>query len=204
MLPGMCLRGAARLLPNDGHGMENGSRVAYADAAVDSGRRHGGVLSFSLCVSLLFSLSPCPCIKATRSAGPLASALRMRWESAWCLPRYLISLRRRNGLPAHKFRMRGNLKLLATAVVSSTVIYAQYFQRLGTCPTLGCILPPDQQDFLPGQQFDIRFEVHAPVNGSEANGGEPDKDFTVAIAKGPNGTAASIADFFDLEEPEGQ
>lgn len=99
--------------------------------------------------------------------------------------------------------MRANLKALAIAAASVPAVYAQYFQRLGTCPTLGCILPPDQQDFLPGQEFDIRFEVHAPVNGSEANGGEPDQDFTVSIAKGSNGTATSIAEFFDLEEPEG-
>jgi hypothetical protein len=100
--------------------------------------------------------------------------------------------------------MRANLKLLAIAAASFPAVYAQHFQRLGTCPTLGCILPPDQQDFLPGQEFDIRFEVHAPVNGSEANGAEPDTDFTVSIAKGSNGTATSIAEFFDLEEPEGQ
>lgn len=104
----------------------------------------------------------------------------------------------------HQFRMRANLGLLAIAAASFSAVHAQYFQRLGTCPTLGCILPPDQQDFLPGQEFDIRFEVHAPVNGSEANGGEPDKDFTVTIAKGSNGTATSVADYFDLEEPEGQ
>lgn len=102
------------------------------------------------------------------------------------------------------FRMRANLGLLAIAAASFPAVNAQYFQRLGTCPTLGCILPPDQQDFLPGQEFDIRFEVHAPVNGSEANGGEPDKDFTVTIAKGSNGTATSVAEYFDLEEPEGQ
>lgn len=100
--------------------------------------------------------------------------------------------------------MRATLKLFAFAAASFPAVHAQYFQRLGTCPTLGCILPPDQQDFLPGQEFDIRFEVHAPVNGSEANGGEPDKDFTVSIAKGSNGTATSIAEYFDLEEPEGQ
>lgn len=100
--------------------------------------------------------------------------------------------------------MRANLGLLAIAAASFTGVHAQYFQRLGTCPTLGCILPPDQQDFLPGQEFDIRFEVHAPVNGSEANGGEPDQDFTVTIAKGSNGTATSVAEYFDLEEPEGQ
>lgn len=100
--------------------------------------------------------------------------------------------------------MRANLKLLAVAAASFPAVSAQYFQRLGTCPTLGCIIPPDQQDFLPGQEFDIRFEVHAPVNGSEANGGEPDEDFTVTIAKGSNGTATSIAEFFDLEEPERQ
>ena len=56
-------------------------------------------------------------------------------------------------------------------------------------------------DFLPGQQFDIRFEVHAPVNGSEAfNRGIPDANFTATISK-DNGTAQSIASFFKLSEP---
>ena len=99
-------------------------------------------------------------------------------------------------------RMVAKLNLAATLAVLLSAASAQYFQRLGTCPTLGCILPPDQQDFLPGQQFDIRFEVHAPVNGSEAfNDGKPDEAFTVTIAKGDE-PAKSIAEFFDHEEPE--
>lgn len=101
-------------------------------------------------------------------------------------------------------------QFLATAAAAARlleVVSAQTFQRLGTCPTLGCILPPDQQDFLPGQEFDIRFEVHAPVNGSEAfNDGVPDEAFTVTIAKSSssNGSSSSsVAEFFGLDqEPE--
>lgn len=95
--------------------------------------------------------------------------------------------------------------LLALVVFFFSSASAQFFQRLGTCPTLGCILPPDQQDFLPGQEFDIRFEVHAPVNGTEAfNGGVPDESFTVTIAKTNNGTGApqTVAEFFGVAEPE--
>lgn len=93
---------------------------------------------------------------------------------------------------------------LSTIAVLATVFSAasaQTFQRLGTCPDLGCILPPDQQDFLPGQQFDIRFEVHAPKNGSEAyNGGVPDEKFTVTISK-EGGAAKTVAAFFNHSEP---
>lgn len=97
--------------------------------------------------------------------------------------------------------MRTSSGLLAIAATFFSTAAAQHFQRLGTCPTLGCIIPPDQQDFLPGQEFDIRFEVHAPVNGSEAyNGGVPDEAFTVTIAKA-DGTAQSVAEFFGHEEP---
>jgi hypothetical protein len=73
--------------------------------------------------------------------------------------------------------------LAATLAVSG--VTAQTFQRLGTCPDLGCILPPDQQDFLPGQEFDIRFEIHAPQNGSEAKvpNASPDINFTATIVK---------------------
>lgn len=98
---------------------------------------------------------------------------------------------------------RSNLLALGAFLLSAAS--AQTFQRLGTCPTLGCILPPDQQDFLPGQEFDIRFEVHAPVNGTEAShDGVPDEAFTVTISKADNSTGApqTIAEFFNVPEPE--
>jgi len=65
-----------------------------------------------------------------------------------------------------------SLTSAAVAVGFAAAASAQTFQRLGTCPTLGCILPPDAQDFLAGQYFDIRVEIHAPVNGSEATDGK--------------------------------
>jgi hypothetical protein len=83
---------------------------------------------------------------------------------------------------------------------------AQTFQRLGSCPTLGCILPPDQTDFLPGQYFDLRVEVHAPVNGSEVVQGytQPDTNFTVTVRKddGDGIHAQSASAFFGVDEPE--
>lgn len=94
------------------------------------------------------------------------------------------------------------MKLLSTCVAcglyAAAQVTAQTFQRLGACPTLGCIFPPDQADFLPGQWFDIRLEVHAPQNGSErvpyAN---PDQNYTFTIAR--NGQAAvPAAQFFNL------
>jgi hypothetical protein len=79
---------------------------------------------------------------------------------------------------------------------------AQTYQRLGGCPSLGCILPPDQVDFLPGQFFDIRVETHAPINGSEVVPGYtiPDSNFTLTIAKDGQ-TAQSAASFFKIQEP---
>jgi hypothetical protein len=57
-------------------------------------------------------------------------------------------------------------------------------------------------DFLVGQFFDIRLEVHSPVNGSEAREGEPDPDFTFTIAKkGRNVKPQSAAGFFKVKEP---
>ncbi|KAK3719737.1 hypothetical protein LTR37_004274 [Vermiconidia calcicola] len=91
--------------------------------------------------------------------------------------------------------------VVAAAAVLCSVASAQTFQRLGTCPTLGCILPPDQQDFLAGQYFDIRLEVHAPVNGSEATDGRPDENFTFTVAK-VGGTAQPATEFFGMDEPE--
>lgn len=78
---------------------------------------------------------------------------------------------------------------------------AQTFRRLGTCPTLGCVFPPDQTDFLAGQLFDIRLEVHAPVNGSEAsNNGVPDEKFKFCI-QSDKGSCTDVAKFFSVQDP---
>lgn len=83
---------------------------------------------------------------------------------------------------------------------------AQTFQRLGACPDLGCLFPPDQADFLSGQYFDIRVEVHAPQNGSEAIEGytEPDTDFTLNIRRdgGEDSEGQFAVDYFQIEAPE--
>ena len=117
---------------------------------------------------------------------------------------------------AHKMILL--ISAAASLLLAST--NAQTFQRLGACPTLGCIFPPDQYvlnlppscsgrdrrltgqrraDFLAGQFFDIRLEVHAPLNGSEANGGIPDPRFTFTIAKDGSPQNASL--YFNVDEP---
>ncbi|KAF2254323.1 alkaline phosphatase-like protein [Trematosphaeria pertusa] len=59
----------------------------------------------------------------------------------------------------------------------------------------------DRADFLAGQYFDIRLEVHAPQNGSEAIGLPLDEAFTFTIAKG-DGEAKPVTEFFGIEEAE--
>jgi hypothetical protein len=56
-------------------------------------------------------------------------------------------------------------------------------------------------DFLAGQYFDIRLEVHAPKNGSEAIGKPLDEKFTFTIAKG-SGKGVSAAEYFKVQEPK--
>lgn len=98
--------------------------------------------------------------------------------------------------------MVAKLSAVALLAASISAVSAQTYRRLGTCPTLGCILPPDQADFLPGQLFDLRIEVHAPVNGSEAaHDGVPDEAFTVTIAKDGE-EAQDFATAFGIDEPE--
>jgi hypothetical protein len=114
------------------------------------------------------------------------------------------------------------LLLIAVLAILAPVAQSQTFQRLGACPTLGCVFPPDllasgfriptrlvsiltssrlRTDFLAGQFFDIRLEVHAPVNGSEANGGKADPNFTFTVAR--KGIAAKSASaFFNAPEPK--
>jgi hypothetical protein len=97
----------------------------------------------------------------------------------------------------------------------------------GGCPTLGCVFPPDQAEFLAGAKFDIRLEVrrefrlalgpirsdlvlaspascpqvHAPVNGSEAfNAGVPDSNFSLHISNS-KGYTALVTDFFQTPDP---
>ncbi|KLP08147.1 putative alkaline phosphatase [Fusarium fujikuroi] len=94
------------------------------------------------------------------------------------------------------------INAIAALAASIAAVSAQTYQRLGTCPTLGCVLPPDQSDFLPGQLFDLRVEVHAPVNGSEAaHNGKPDEKFTVTIAK-KGQKAKDFAKAFGVSEPK--
>jgi len=93
-------------------------------------------------------------------------------------------------------------KLVATIVALASAVSGQTYRRLGACPDFGCILPPDQTEFLAGQYFDLRVEVHAPVNGSEVfNDGKPDKNFSVSITK-KDGKSKAFADYFNIAEPK--
>ncbi|KAF9449517.1 alkaline phosphatase-like protein [Macrolepiota fuliginosa MF-IS2] len=90
--------------------------------------------------------------------------------------------------------------LLALLSVLDTAS-AQHYRRLGACPKLGCVFPPDQTDFIPGQLFDIRLEVHAPESGREAsNNGAPDEKFSFCIQRG-TGTCEDVSKFFSVKEP---
>ena len=101
------------------------------------------------------------------------------------------------------------LRSLARAAIALGLLTCQcsatLFYRLGACPKLGCILPPDQADFVPGSFFDIRLEVHAPQNGSEKVEGytTPDQNFTFTIRKdGEQGDGVSATQYFKVEEPK--
>jgi hypothetical protein len=57
-------------------------------------------------------------------------------------------------------------------------------------------------DFLAGQYFDIRLEVHAPINGSEATGNsKADEKFTFTISKG-KGYTVPATQYFKVPEPK--
>ncbi|KAJ4373822.1 hypothetical protein N0V83_002561 [Neocucurbitaria cava] len=97
--------------------------------------------------------------------------------------------------------MKCTCSIVAVAALLLNTVSAQTFRRLGACPTLGCVFPPDQADFLAGQYFDIRLEVHQPVNGSEVIGLPLDEKFTFTIAK--KGAAAKpVTEYFKLREPK--
>jgi hypothetical protein len=54
---------------------------------------------------------------------------------------------------------------------------------------------------LAGQFFDIRLEVHQPMNGSEAIGLPLDEAFTFTIAKGDEAPKPAT-EYFTIEEPK--
>ncbi|ODO10012.1 hypothetical protein I350_02237 [Cryptococcus amylolentus CBS 6273] len=92
--------------------------------------------------------------------------------------------------------------LFAVLALLTTPVFAQTFRRTGACPQLGCVWPPDQTDFIAGRTFDIRVEVQAPVNGSEAyNNGVPAPDFTVKIG-GKGAELIDVSQFFGIADPE--
>ena len=51
-----------------------------------------------------------------------------------------------------------------------------------------------------GEARSNKKQVHAPVNGSEANGGIPDPNFSFTVAKA-GAAAQSAASFFKISEP---
>lgn len=94
------------------------------------------------------------------------------------------------------------LRISLAALAVASCACAQTFQRLGTCSKLGCVFPPDRTTFVPGQAFDIRLEVHAPTNGSEAYAnGVPDETFTFTICK-DGGAEKSVTEFFKVDDPK--
>jgi hypothetical protein len=56
-------------------------------------------------------------------------------------------------------------------------------------------------DFLAGQYFDIRLEVHQPRNGSEFIGLPLDNSFTFTVAK-KGEEAKPVTEYFSLQEPK--
>ncbi|CDZ97713.1 alkaline phosphatase [Phaffia rhodozyma] len=92
--------------------------------------------------------------------------------------------------------------LVTLALVAASSASAQTFRRTAACPTLGCIFPPDQTDFIAGQVFDLRTEVQAPVNGSQAyKNGVPSPDFTLQISK-DGGEWTEVTQAMQIADPE--
>ncbi|KAG0216766.1 hypothetical protein BGX33_012185 [Mortierella sp. NVP41] len=67
---------------------------------------------------------------------------------------------------------------LATAISAVAALDpAGQFKRLGACPTLGCVFPPDNAEFLAGSHFDVRVEVHAEDDA------KPNTKYSLTIEK---------------------
>ncbi|KAF9432898.1 hypothetical protein BGZ76_010172 [Entomortierella beljakovae] len=67
---------------------------------------------------------------------------------------------------------------IATAISAVAALdTAGQFKRLAACPTLGCLSPPDNAEFLAGSHFDVRVEVHAEDNA------QPNPNYSLTIEK---------------------
>ncbi|GAA5978887.1 hypothetical protein JCM11641_003603 [Rhodosporidiobolus odoratus] len=101
-----------------------------------------------------------------------------------------------------RLKKTATLHAAAAAVLCATCTTAQTYRRAAACPSLGCLYPPDQTEFIAGQVFDIRVEVHAPLNGSQAfNNGVPYDDFALYIRGKDAGEMQEISHFYGIEDP---
>ncbi|KAG0326704.1 hypothetical protein BG000_001264 [Podila horticola] len=70
------------------------------------------------------------------------------------------------------------LVTIATAIATvSAADPVGQFKRLGACPDLGCVFPPDSAEFIAGSFFDVRVEVHAE------NDAKPNTNYSLTIQK---------------------
>lgn len=64
--------------------------------------------------------------------------------------------------------------------------------------------PSERSVLTAPETFDIRVEVQAPVNGSEAyNSGKPDPTFSVKIG-GEGAELVDVTTFFGIADPAGE
>ncbi|GAA6023709.1 hypothetical protein JCM10207_008758, partial [Rhodosporidiobolus poonsookiae] len=93
---------------------------------------------------------------------------------------------------------------LASAVVAcASCASAQTYRRAAACPSLGCVYPPDQTEFIAGQVFDIRVEVQAPANGTQPfNNGVPNEDFALYIRGKGAPEMQEISQFYGIADPK--
>ncbi|KAF9429927.1 hypothetical protein BGZ94_008966 [Podila epigama] len=67
---------------------------------------------------------------------------------------------------------------LATAIAAvSALDKPGQFRRLGACPDMGCVFPPDRSQFIAGSTFDVRVEVHAEDSA------KPNAKYSLSIQK---------------------
>lgn len=89
----------------------------------------------------------------------------------------------------------------ALILCATTFTAAQTYHRAAACPSLGCVYPPTEVDFIPGQVFDLRVEAQAPQNGSIPWTGT--NNITSVLIKREAGTAdyVTVEEYFKIDCP---
>ncbi|KAG6849782.1 hypothetical protein H0H93_005168 [Arthromyces matolae] len=173
-----------------------------------------GAEDIELALAMVSRRKDHPPINTTENERPRSAFVRHDSNGSACTIPTIVSLQFNNASSPRKGRsISQTARTVARSFVDNKFPFGLVLLATSCIPSSprvyhpiehAFIFPPDQSDFLVGQYFDVRLEVHAPVNGSEArasNVGVPDENFTFCIQYGSHCACKDAALFFGQKDP---